>query len=66
MNDAEIIVPGTKESGDYGAITFSVPDCPRILELKANGDIYVKGKLIASDREVFEALKEICSARRKN
>ena len=31
---------------------------PPILELKANGDIFVKGKLIENDIEVVDAMRE--------
>ena len=29
-----------------------------IIELKANGDIYVKGNLIENDKEVVDAMRE--------
>ena len=38
-------------------ITFTSATEP-ILELKGNGDIFVKGKLIENDKEVVDALRE--------
>ena len=39
-------------------ITFRASRTEPILELKENGDIFVKGKLIENDKEVVDALKE--------
>ena len=45
------------------AIIFNVTglDMP-VLELRQNGDIIVKGKLVENDVEVVEALREFISA----
>ena len=45
------------------AIIFNVTglDIP-VLELRQNGDIIVKGKLVENDVEVVEALREFISA----
>lgn len=41
-----------------GEISFSVPGYKgEVLKLAANGDIFVKGKLIENDKEVVEALR---------
>ena len=32
-----------------------------IIELKSNGDIYVKGNLIENDKEVVDAMREFLS-----
>jgi hypothetical protein len=37
---------------------------PPILELKANGDIFVKGKLIENDIEVVGAMREFLTGSR--
>jgi hypothetical protein len=44
---------------ESNSIIFNIDglDTP-ILELRENGDIYVKGKLIENDVEVVEALRE--------
>ena len=39
-------------------ITFNASATEPILELKGNGDIFVKGKLIENDKEVVGALRE--------
>ena len=40
-------------------ILFEVKELPTpILELRENGDIFVKGKLIENDKEVVDALRE--------
>ena len=46
-----------------GDISFSTENAPHILVLRANGDIEVRGKKIAQDQEVYEALKEIALCR---
>jgi hypothetical protein len=42
---------------ESNTITFTSATEP-ILELKGNGDIFVKGKLIENDIEVVDALRE--------
>tara|TARA_B110000503_G_C6765184_1_gene257106 strand:- start:56 stop:271 length:216 start_codon:yes stop_codon:yes gene_type:complete len=42
---------------ENNTITFTSATEP-ILELKGNGDIFVKGKLIENDIEVVDALRE--------
>ena len=37
---------------------------PPILELRANGDIFVKGKLIENDIEVVDAMREFLTGQR--
>ena len=44
-------------------ITFTSATEP-ILELKGNGDIFVKGKLIENDIEVVDALREFLKTQR--
>jgi len=41
-----------------GNITFSVPGCANMLELKENGEFWVKGKLVINDMEIYNTLKE--------
>lgn len=50
----------SNETVGKGNITFTVgADVPTaVLELCANGDIYVHGRLAANDLEVVEALRE--------
>jgi len=49
-----------------GEIRWSVPGWPSILAVKPNGDILVKGKLIANDIEVYEALKYMAGRYKAN
>ena len=51
------------EQPTQNAIIFNVSgiDVP-VLELRENGDIYVKGNLIENDVEVVEALREFIQA----
>jgi hypothetical protein len=37
-----------------------------ILKLCANGDIFVKGKLIENDKELVDALREFITKQQKN
>jgi len=37
-----------------------------ILELKANGDIFVKGKLVENDKEVVKGMKEFLESNKVN
>ena len=39
-------------------ITFTASNTEPLLELKGDGDIFVKGKLIENDKEVVDALRE--------
>jgi hypothetical protein len=39
-------------------IIFHTKDFPALIELKSNGDIYVKGKLIEKDKELVDGLRE--------
>ena len=43
---------------ESNTITFTTSNSEPILELKQNGDIFVKGKLIENDKEVVDALRE--------
>jgi hypothetical protein len=43
---------------ESSTITFNASATEPILELKGNGDIFVKGKLIENDKEVVGALRE--------
>ena len=45
-------------------ITFNASATEPILELKGNGDIFVKGKLIENDIEVVDALREFLKTQR--
>jgi hypothetical protein len=45
-------------------ITFNASTTEPILELKGNGDIFVKGKLIENDIEVVDALREFLKTQR--
>lgn len=54
----------TIQKQEFGDIVFHTPLCPHILELKTNGDIYVKGKLVTNDMEVVEALREYLGLKR--
>lgn len=51
------------EQPTQNAIIFNVSgiDVP-VLELRENGDIYVKGNLVENDVEVVEALREFIQA----
>lgn len=53
----EFIEASEGGTGD-GDICFAVRDHEAIIKLKANGDIYVKGKLIENDKELVQALRE--------
>ena len=44
-------------------ITFNNPQ--EIIRLNANGDIYVKGKLIENDKELVDAMREFLSTGEK-
>jgi hypothetical protein len=46
-------------------ITFNLGKEP-ILELKPNGDIFVKGRLVENDKEVVNALREFLEQQFKN
>jgi hypothetical protein len=52
-----------------GDIVFHVTDVtaatPPILELRANGDIFSKGKLIDNDKQIVDAMREFLDAMRK-
>ena len=54
---------GTEQQPTQNAIIFNVSgiDVP-VLELRENGDIYVKGNLVENDVEVVEALREFIQA----
>lgn len=39
-----------------GAIIFSTQDAGEVLKIDANGDFYVKGRLVTNDIEVFLAV----------
>ena len=43
---------------ESNTITFTASNSEPILELKADGDIFVKGKLVENDTEVVDALRE--------
>ena len=43
---------------ESNTITFTTSNSEPILELKGDGDIFVKGKLIENDKEVVDALRE--------
>lgn len=43
---------------ESNTVTFTTSGTEPILELKGNGDIFVKGKLIENDIEVVDALRE--------
>ena len=44
---------------DNNNIVFNISDTfTPIIELKSNGDIYVKGKLVDNDKEVVDAIRE--------
>lgn len=47
-----------KDNGTHD-ITFNTKDCNSIIELKENGDIFVKGKLIENDKEVVDGMREL-------
>lgn len=53
----------TEQQPTQNAIIFNVSgiDVP-VLELRENGDIYVKGNLVENDVEVVEALREFIQA----
>lgn len=44
---------------DSGSIVFSTAEYPNIIELKVNGDIYVKGNMIENDKELVDGLREV-------
>lgn len=61
------VVPVQETAPDDTGITFRVmpPGGDEMVELigmKANGDFYYKGKLIANDLEVFNAFREFLLA----
>ena len=51
---------------EEGSISFFVNKTNPILELKSNGDIFVKGKLTENDTKVVEALKDFLEASKIN
>ena len=44
---------------EHNDIQFHTLGCDNILELKENGDIFVKGKLIENDKEVVDAMRKL-------
>lgn len=46
-------------------ITFNLVGKEPILELKPNGDIFVKGRLAENDKEVVNALREFLETQSK-
>ena len=44
-------------------ITFCLDEKFEILELRENGDIFIKGKLFENDKEVAEAMREFLTVR---
>ena len=62
--DNSIMLFGESFEGNYSIkepktndIIFQGKNSIPIMELKANGDIYVKGKLVENDKEVVEGLR---------
>lgn len=43
---------------NLGAIIFSTSGYKDIIRIEANGDIYVKGKLIENDKELVDGFRE--------
>lgn len=62
-NTAQVVKFDNAEAGNISFINKD-PQNP-ILKLCANGDIFVKGKLIENDIEVINALKEFIAGQRK-
>lgn len=63
MSEDDLVYDGELGIADLGKpennLAFHVNGIPEpILELKENGDILVKGKLIENDIEVVDALRE--------
>jgi len=56
MSNENISTLGTKEEANE--IVFSTGGTPEIIKLCANGDIFVKDKLIENDKEVVDAMRE--------
>jgi hypothetical protein len=52
-------LPLNEQDPQHNTMIFGLPD--EILKLCANGDIYVKGKLVENDIEVVEGLREFLS-----
>lgn len=44
---------------EHNNIQFNTKECENIIELKENGDIFVKGKLIENDKQVVDAMREL-------
>lgn len=40
-----------------GSIVFSVPEFPNVMEIRRNGDIYIKGQLTSNDQLVYQTLR---------
>ena len=62
--DNSIMLFGESFEGNYSIkasktndIIFQGKNRIPVMELKANGDIYVKGKLVENDKEVVEGLR---------
>lgn len=55
--EPEPIVSKLTRSKDAGDITFFVADGTEMIRLAANGDIYVKGRLVERDEEVIAGFK---------
>jgi hypothetical protein len=58
-NDDGVLSLGVNDVPIESSVVFTPSsDAGPILELKQNGDIFVKGKLIENDKEVVDALRE--------
>ncbi|PEQ01547.1 hypothetical protein CN587_25325 [Bacillus wiedmannii] len=59
------VLKGRNKLSEESSITFSAVREP-ILELRPNGDILVKGKLVENDIEVVDGMRELLGLDRKD
>lgn len=55
MTDGKLTI---EEAPKMGNIIFSLNDGEPFVEMRANGDFLVKGKLVVTDMAVYDAVKE--------
>lgn len=55
--ELDLLLEG-KELAPDTIMLYTAPENGPILELRGNGDILVKGKLIENDKEVVDAMRE--------